>query len=95
MPGTVILALRQYPQGGAYNQGNTTNSIPLSLDETFAKLSETAIMCLDSQSAKFDFPIDSRLRGNDGRFCKGLLDGEESKARVKTRQTNRQNPPLP
>ena len=26
----------------------------------------------DSQSAKLDFPIDSRLRGNDGRFCKGL-----------------------
>ena len=29
----------------------------------------------DSQSAKLDFPIDSRLRGNDGRFCQGLHQG--------------------
>ena len=26
--------------------------------------------------------VDSRLRGNDGRFCKGPLMGEESKVRV-------------
>ena len=35
------------------------------LMETFAKLSGTEIICSDSQSAKLDFPIDSRLRGND------------------------------
>ena len=56
--------------------------------ETFAKLSRTAIMRLDSQSAKLDLAMDSCLRGNDGRFCKGLLMGEESKARVKTRQSH-------
>ena len=43
--------------------------------ETFAKLSRTVIMCPDSQSLKLHFDIDSRLRGNDGRFCKGLLEG--------------------
>ena len=42
------------------------------IKETFAKLSGTVIIRSDSQSAKLDFPIDSRLRGNDGRFCKGL-----------------------
>ena len=61
-------------------QDNTTSRIPSPLVETFAKLSETAIMRLDFQSAKLDFPIDSRLRGNDGRFCKGLLDGRGIKA---------------
>ena len=45
------------------------------IKETFAKLSGTTIMCLDSQSSKLGFPIDSRLRGNDGRFCKGLHQG--------------------
>ena len=49
----------------------TFDSSPIK--ETFAKLSGTTIMCLDSQSSKLGFPIDSRLRGNDGRFCKGLL----------------------
>ena len=42
----------------------TFDSSPIK--ETFAKLSGTAIVCSDSQSAKLDFPIDSRLRGNDG-----------------------------
>ena len=65
-PRPVILALRQYPQGG----GEVESPSPLM--ETFAKLSGTAIGCSDSQSAKFDFPIDSRLCRNDGRFCKGL-----------------------
>ena len=55
---------------------NTTDRIPSPLMETFAKLSGTAIICLDSQSLKLRFAIDSRLRGNDGRFCKGLLDGK-------------------
>ena len=50
--------------------------------ETFAKLRVTVIMCSDSQSCKLDFPIDSRLRGNDGRFCKGLLDGRGIKEPV-------------
>ena len=54
--------------------------------ETFAKLIGTAISGADCKYLKLHFPIDSRLRGNDGRFCKGLLMGEESKARVKTRQ---------
>ena len=56
------------------------------LSETFAKLSGTAIVCSDSQSAKLDFAIDSRLRGNDGdgcwndgRFCKGLFRGNDDK----------------
>ena len=26
-------------------------------------------------------PVDSRVGGNDGRFCKGLLNGEESKGK--------------
>ena len=47
--------------------------------ETFAKLSRTATICHDSQSLKLHFPVDSRLRGNDGKFCKGLLDGRGSK----------------
>ena len=61
------------------------------LSETFAKLSGTAIVCSDSQSAKLDFAIDSRLRGNDDdgrgndgdgrgnddRFCKGLFRGDD------------------
>ena len=45
------------------------------IKETFAKLSRTAIICHDSQSLKLHFDTDSRLRGNDGRFCKGLHQG--------------------
>ena len=51
----------------------TFDSSPIK--KTFAKLSGAAIVFSDSQSAKLDFPIDSRLRGNDGRFCKGLHQG--------------------
>ena len=51
----------------------TFDSSPIK--ETFAKLSGTAIVCSDYQSAKLGFLIDSRLRGNDGRFCKGLHQG--------------------
>ena len=61
-------------QGDTGEQAKPTIS-PSPLMETFAKLSRTTIICSDFQSAKLDFPIDSRLRGNDGRFCKGLLDG--------------------
>ena len=32
-------------------------------------------MRLDYQSPKLGFTVDSRLRGNDGRFCKGLHQG--------------------
>ena len=53
--------------------GTGFDSSPLM--ETFAKLRWTAIICSDSQSAKLDFPVDSRLWGNDGRFCKGLHQG--------------------
>ena len=69
----VILALRQYPQGDGCAGKQVQHNTPSLLMETFAKLSGTAIIRLDSQSAKLDFPIDSRLRGNDGRFCKGLI----------------------
>ena len=62
-------------EGWGDNKTNQPSESPSPLMETFAKLSGTAIICSDSQSAKLDFPIDSRLRGNDGRFCKGLLDG--------------------
>ena len=51
----------------------TFDSSPIK--ETFAKLSRTVIMCPDSQSLKLHFDIYSRLRGNDGRFCKGLHQG--------------------
>ena len=43
------------------------------MQETFAKLMATTIMCPDSQSCKLRFLIDSRFRGHDGRFCKGIL----------------------
>ena len=33
------------------------------------------MVCSDSQSAKLDFSIDSRVGGNDGRFFKGLHQG--------------------
>ena len=66
--------------GGAGDAGEQDNTPPSPLMETFAKFSGTAIICSDSQSAKLDFPIDSRLRGNDGRFCKDLLDGRGIKA---------------
>ena len=52
----------------------TFDSSPIK--ETFAKLSGTAIVCSDYQSAKLGFLIDSHLRGNDGRLCKGLIKGE-------------------
>ena len=55
--------------------GTGTGFASSSIKETFAKLSGTAIICSDSQSVKLDFPVDSRLRGNDGRFCKGLHQG--------------------
>ena len=45
------------------------------IKETFEKLSGTAIISLDFQSAKLDLAMDSRLRRNDGRFCKGLHQG--------------------
>ena len=63
--------------------------------ETFAKLSGTAIICSDSQSAKLDFPIDSRLRGNDGRFCKGLLDGRGIKGEGDNKTTPTAKIPSP
>ena len=60
-PDTVILASRQYPQGGV------TTRQPISpLMETFAKLIGTAISGADCKYLKLHFPIDSRLRGNDG-----------------------------
>ena len=58
-------------QGGRYSEQSgesTPRSTAFStspLMETFAKLRGTTIICSDSQSAKLDFPIDSRLRGND------------------------------
>ena len=52
------------------------------IKETFAKLSETAISGADCKYPKLHFPIDSRLRGNDCRFCKGLLDGRGIKEPV-------------
>ena len=67
------------PQGGvpvpSYWLISPSPLIPLPSRETFTKLSGTAIMCPDSQSLKLHFPIDSRLHGNDGRFCKGLHQG--------------------
>ena len=73
------------PQSIGAVAGHTTSQTnhhysPSPLMETFAKLSGTAIVCSDYQSAKLGFLIDSHLRGNDGRFCKGFLMGEESKS---------------
>ena len=84
----VILASRQYPQGGATTRQHQPTEFPSPLMETFAKLIGTAIMCHDSQSLKLDFPIDSRLRGNDGGFCKGLLDGRGIKGEGEIRQSH-------
>ena len=87
----LVLALRQYPQGRVRVTTRQTNQSPSPLMETFAKLSGTAIVCSDSQSAKLDFPIDSRLRGNDGRFCKGLLDGRGIKGEGENDASHRPN----
>ena len=73
------------------NKPTTTDRIPLSLDgrgikgegEDDASASFYGY-CLKASMTDPFCPIDSRLRGNDDRFCKGLLKGEESKARVKT-----------
>ena len=84
-------------QGSIHRAGQTTRQnnqppIPSPLMETFAKLSGTTIMCPYSQSSKLAFPIDSRLRGNDGRFCKGLLDGRGIKGEGENDAMHRPNP---
>ena len=47
----------------------------------FGLLSPPCGYCLKASmtAARSIHPVDSRLRGNDGKFCKGLLMGEESK----------------
>ena len=49
--------------GRGNNKPTQPTESPSPLMETFAKLSGTTIMCLDSQSPKLDFPIDSRVGG--------------------------------
>ena len=39
-------------------------------EDSFEKLSETAIMCANGCSTKLRFSVDSRLRGNDGRWTR-------------------------
>ena len=52
---------------------HSKSSIPL-----FPQTVRKAIKCLDSQSAKLDFPVDSRLRGNDGGSGDGAARGRHT-----------------
>ena len=76
-PGAVILASRQYPQGGRRQQDNTNRQNPLSLDgrgikgEGETRQHQHCHVIADltrndtSHPCKFP-PVVSRLRGNDG-----------------------------